>query len=67
MPLTSVEAIVNALATVQSRYLVTGGLVVHAHRYLRFTKDIDLVIELHEWNPPPMGGGEGDAGIPAVE
>ena len=28
------------------RYLVTGGLAVNAHGYLRFTKDVDLVIHL---------------------
>ena len=28
------------------RYLVAGGLAVNAHGFLRFTKDVDLVIEL---------------------
>lgn len=50
MRLTSFEAIVNALAMAQARYLVAGGLAVNAHGYLRFTKDIDLVIELHHDN-----------------
>lgn len=28
------------------RYLVAGGLAVNAHGYLRFTRDIDLVVQL---------------------
>ena len=28
------------------RYLVAGGLAVGAHGYLRFTKDVDIVIQL---------------------
>ncbi len=28
------------------RYLVAGGLAVNAHGYLRFTNDVDLVIQL---------------------
>lgn len=46
MRLASVEAIVRALAREDVRYLVVGGLAVNAHGFLRFTKDIDLVVEL---------------------
>lgn len=46
MRLESVEAIVAALNGAKVRYLVVGGLAVIAHGYLRFTKDVDLVIQL---------------------
>ncbi len=46
MKLNSFEAIVRALNSAGVRYLVAGGLAVNAHGYLRFTKDMDLVIQL---------------------
>lgn len=46
MRLASFEAIVTALADAGVRYLVADGLAVNAHGYLRFTKDVDLVIQL---------------------
>ena len=46
MKLASFEAIVRALNDAGVRYLVTGGLAVNAHGYLRFTKDVDFVIQL---------------------
>ena len=46
MRLKSFEAIAAALESAGVRYLVAGGLAVAAHGYLRFTKDVDLVLEL---------------------
>ena len=46
MKLTSFEALATALEAAGVRYLVAGGLAVGAHGYLRFTKDIDIVIQL---------------------
>lgn len=46
MKLVSFEAIVGALQDAKVRYLVAGGLAVSAHGYLRFTKDVDLVVQL---------------------
>lgn len=46
MKLDSFDAIVRALDAAQVRYLVAGGLAVNAHGYLRFTRDVDLVIQL---------------------
>lgn len=46
MRLTSFEMITRALDTHAVRYLVAGGLAVNAHGVLRFTKDLDLVVEL---------------------
>lgn len=46
MRLESVKAIVEALNGAKVRYLVVGGLAVIAHGYLRYTKDVDLVIQL---------------------
>lgn len=46
----SFEAIADALEKADVRYLVAGGLAVNAHGYLRFTKDVDLVIQLEAEN-----------------
>lgn len=46
MKLGSFDSIVQALHGAGVRYLVAGGLAVNAHGYLRFTKDIDLVLQL---------------------
>ncbi|HET6629241.1 MAG TPA: nucleotidyl transferase AbiEii/AbiGii toxin family protein [Woeseiaceae bacterium] len=40
----------TALNASNVRYLVAGGLAVNAHGYLRFTKDVDLVISLEQSN-----------------
>lgn len=50
MKLASFEALVAALEEAGVRYLVAGGLAVNAHGYLRFTHDVDLVIQLHPDN-----------------
>jgi len=50
MKLESVSAIVEALNAAKVRYLVAGGLAVVAHGYLRFTNDLDLVIQLQTDN-----------------
>ncbi len=50
MKLESVSAIVEALNGGKVRYLVVGGLAVVAHGYLRFTNDVDLVIQLEPDN-----------------
>ena len=46
MKLTSFAALVAALETAGVRYLIAGGLAVNAYGYLRFTKDVDLVVQL---------------------
>jgi hypothetical protein len=46
----SVIEILSALNRAEVRYLVAGGLAVVAHGYLRFTADIDLVLDLHQDN-----------------
>lgn len=46
MKLASFEAIASALDDAGVRYLVAGGLAVNAHGYLRFTKDVDIVVHL---------------------
>jgi hypothetical protein len=46
MKLESVKAIIEALTGAEVRYLLAGGLAVIAHGYLRFTKDVDLIIQL---------------------
>jgi hypothetical protein len=42
----SAKAVFKALDQRRVRYLVAGGIAVNAYGYLRFTKDIDFVIEL---------------------
>jgi hypothetical protein len=44
--LASFEAIVRALNAAGARHIVVGGLAVNAHGYLRYTNDVDLVIQL---------------------
>lgn len=46
MNLASFEALATALQGAGVRYLVAGGLAVNAHGYIRFTKDVDLVVQL---------------------
>jgi hypothetical protein len=46
MKLDSFTAIISALTEAQVRFIVAGGLAVNAHGYLRFTKDVDLVVQL---------------------
>ena len=46
MKLQSFEAVVGALNDAGVRYLIAGGLAVNAHGYLRFTHDVDLIVQL---------------------
>lgn len=46
----SIEDIVKALNDAAVRYLIAGGLAVVAHGYLRFTADVDLILDLDEDN-----------------
>lgn len=46
MKVASFEAIVRVLNDAGVRFLVVGGVAVNAHGYLRYTKDVDLVIRL---------------------
>jgi predicted nucleotidyltransferase len=46
----SIEAVIRALNTAGVRYLVAGGLAVVAHGYVRFTADLDLILDLEPEN-----------------
>ena len=46
----SVSTVLRALNAGGVRYLVAGGLAVNAHGFLRFTADVDLVVELEPEN-----------------
>ena len=46
MKLVTLEKIFTALNAAGVRYLVAGGMAVNAHGYLRYTKDVDFVIQL---------------------
>jgi len=47
----SVVAIVRALNQAGAGYMIAGGLAVVAHGYVRFTADIDLLLDL---DPPSL-------------
>jgi len=67
MQLAAFEAIASTLGHHRVRYLVAGGLAVNAHGYLRFTKDIDLVIALAPDNVRAAFAALGEIGYrPAV-
>ncbi len=46
MKLASFEIITRALHVHNVRYLIAGGMAVSVHGYVRFTKDVDLVVQL---------------------
>jgi len=46
----SVERIFQALNDASVRYQVAGGLAVVAHGYVRFTADVDLIVDLQDGN-----------------
>ena len=50
MKLASVEALFSALDEAGVRYLVVGGLAVVAHGYVRYTADVDLVLDMSPQN-----------------
>jgi hypothetical protein len=50
MMLESLRDLAAALERAGARYLVAGGLAVNAHGYVRYTKDVDLVIQLSAGN-----------------
>jgi len=50
MKLADVEAILCALNDADVRYLIVGGLAVVAHGYVRYTADLDIVLDLERDN-----------------
>lgn len=50
MKVSSFESVVQVLNSAKVRYIIVGGMAVNAHGYLRFTRDIDLVIRLSDQN-----------------
>jgi hypothetical protein len=50
MKIDDVRTILSALNDANVRYLIVGGLAVVAHGYVRFTQDIDLVVQLEREN-----------------
>lgn len=50
MKIDDVRTILSALNDAKVRYLIVGGLAVVAHGYVRFTQDIDLVVQLEREN-----------------
>jgi hypothetical protein len=50
MRVDDVRTILRALNDINVHYLIVGGLAVVAHGYVRFTQDIDLVVQLDREN-----------------
>ncbi|MCP4602287.1 MAG: nucleotidyltransferase family protein [Proteobacteria bacterium] len=50
MMLNSIEAIIRALDEAKIRYLIVGGLAVVAHGFVRFTADLDIVLDMEKEN-----------------
>jgi predicted nucleotidyltransferase len=50
MEVRSIEAVVRSLNDAGVRYLIAGGVAVVAHGYVRYTADLDLILELSEAN-----------------
>jgi hypothetical protein len=50
MKIDDVRTILVALNAADVRYLIVGGVAVVAHGYVRFTQDIDVVIQLDREN-----------------
>ena len=50
MEVRSIETIVKALNDAKVQYLIVGGLAVNAHGFVRFTRDVDLVLGLEPAN-----------------
>ncbi|MBI2834571.1 MAG: hypothetical protein HYX76_09130 [Acidobacteria bacterium] len=50
MERSSVEGLVESLNRAGVRYLIAGGLAVVAHGYVRFTADVDLIVDLEPAN-----------------
>ena len=50
MQQSSIRSIVQALNDASVRYLIAGGLAVVAHGHLRFTADVDLILDLDSAN-----------------
>lgn len=50
MTSSSVQTIIRALNDAGIRYLVVGGLAVVAHGHVRFTADIDVILDFDEGN-----------------
>ena len=50
MKLADVESILRALNDAEVRYLIVEGLAVVAHGYVRYTADVDLVLDLERDN-----------------
>jgi len=50
MKLADVETMLRALNDANVRYLIVGGLAVVAHGYVRYTRDVDIVVNLEHDN-----------------
>ena len=62
MKLASDEALFSALDEAGVRYLVVGDLAVVAHGYVRYTADIDLVLDMRPQNLAKALGALQDLG-----
>jgi len=57
------EAIIKALEDAHVRYVIAGGFAVNLHGFLRFTKDLDLILDLDPANASRALQVLGDCGL----
>ncbi len=65
MSLARYESILAALQADGVRYVIAGGFAVNLHGFLRFTKDLDLLIDLEPANANLAMQVLGDCGLKA--
>lgn len=63
MPAARYEALIAALEAAEVRYVIAGGFAVNLHGFLRFTKDLDLVVDLDPANAALAMTVLGDCGL----
>ncbi len=63
MSIARYEGILSALQVAQVRYVIAGGFAVNLHGFLRFTKDLDLLVDLEPANAQRAMQVLGDCGL----
>jgi len=63
MSIARYEAIVAALESADVRYVIAGGFAVNLHGFLRFTKDLDILIDLDPANASRAMSVLGNCGL----
>lgn len=65
MSIARYESILASLQAAEVRYVIAGGFAVNLHGFLRFTKDLDLLIDLEPANAKLAMQVLGECGLKA--